>query len=676
MLQQLVQLPAIRRNLDQNPEARQIAPKYRPDIDGLRAVAVLLVVGFHCFPGVLRGGFIGVDIFFVISGYLITSIISSNLRANRFSIFSFYNRRIRRIFPALLLVMIASLVFGWFTLFAAEYRQLAKHLAGGAAFSSNFILYSESGYFDNTSASKPMLHLWSLAIEEQFYLFWPLLLWFVSKRRWKPLYIIAIIGVLSFACNLYLVGRNPTAAFYWPISRFWELMIGGALALSGKLPVFSKYLSRNVQSSLGAVLIALGTIFIVHENRFPGFWALLPCLGAFFAISAGNDGWFNRHVLASKPFVWVGLISYPLYLWHWPLLVFTWTIEWGVRGFAGRLLAVAASFLLAWLTYEYVEKPIRHRTGRTAALSLAGAMAAVACVALIIVSNGGVEARAAVANSTFKGEVARQFSGPIWNYTANDNCLRRFPFQQANDYGWWFCMLERNEPPTFIVIGNSYANQFYPGLIREPRFANQNFLSIGDCDAARFDNTVDPTIEKSHPCYGMKQQAQEKFIDDLVVANKSIRYAILAGINRDPDPLYKQRLRERVDFLESHGVKVILFVPHLKASFDIRECYTRPLAPRRSDCTVPLSARDDLNARFKPIADYVRATNPQTLIFDENSVFCESGKCNVIRDGLPLYRDQFDHISEYGSALVAQSLANFLQQKLPDAVTLDSAAKK
>jgi peptidoglycan/LPS O-acetylase OafA/YrhL len=206
-------------------------PKYRPDIDGLRAIAILPVVIFHAFPSIMPGGFIGVDIFFVISGFLISSIIFSSLERDRFSLVEFYTRRVRRIFPALILVLISCLAFGWFVLFADEYQQLGKHTAAGAGFIQNFILWRESGYFDNSAETKPLLHLWSLAIEEQFYIFWPLLLAFVWKRHWSFLRITAVIAAFSFAANIYLILRgHPTAAFYLPFSRFWELMVGGVLA--------------------------------------------------------------------------------------------------------------------------------------------------------------------------------------------------------------------------------------------------------------------------------------------------------------------------------------------------------------------------------------------------------------------------------------------------------------
>jgi len=642
-------------------------PKYRPDIDGLRAVAVLLVVISHAFPGKIPGGFIGVDIFFIISGFLISSIIFSNLEAGSFSIAGFYHRRIRRIFPALLIVMGCSLAFGWVTFFADEYTQLAKHVASGAAFVSNFLLYHESGYFDNTSETKPMLHLWSLAIEEQFYIFWPLLLAFVWKRKWSFLRITAVIAVLSFAANIYLIQKNPIAAFYWPISRFWELMIGGLLAYTTLHRSALIRRGKNLQSTIGFILLFSGAALINNKQAFPGWWALLPTAASFFIISAGPEGWFNRFILSSRIFVWFGLISYPLYLWHWPLLSLIRIIEGTLGGRIIRVVAVVAAIALSWLTFRFVEKPIRQKGSYRTAMALATAMVLMSTVAIGIVRFHGFEDRAAMRNSTYKfsAEVAQQFSGPIWQYTNNDYCLRRFPLKESRDFWWWFCMLEKDQPPTVIVMGSSYANELYPGLVSRPELARQVFLSIGTCDPGAI---TDPGTAKNNPCYGDRIALQEKFIDKIIINNKTIRYAILDGLSSNPDTGYIHHLKERIDFLESQGVQVFVFYPHLVVDFDIRECFSRPLFPAKRSCTLPESQREDLNAYFKPLVDSIHTSNPKVLFFDQNDMFCNGKNCSLIRDGLPLYRDEFYHISEFGSILVAENFVGFLRQNLPEAL--------
>src|SRR5580704_8165340 len=206
--------------------------RYRPDIDGLRAIAVTLVANFHAFPEAMPGGFIGVDIFFVISGFLITGIIARELEQKRFSLLAFYQRRIRRIFPALIVVLCTTLVLGWLWMLPAAYAQLSADVFASAAFFSNIALLLQSGYFDIESARKPLLHLWSLGIEEQFYLFWPLLLMAAQRLRLNLLAMALGIAALSFALNVAMIGKDPIATFYLPFTRAWELLAGGALAMS------------------------------------------------------------------------------------------------------------------------------------------------------------------------------------------------------------------------------------------------------------------------------------------------------------------------------------------------------------------------------------------------------------------------------------------------------------
>ena len=360
-------------------------PKYRADIDGLRAIAVLSVICFHAFPLSLKGGFIGVDIFFVISGYLISTIIFDNLEHNTFSFIEFYSRRIKRIFPALLLVLIACLIFGWFALLADEYKQLGKHIAGGAGFISNFIFWNESGYFDNTADTKPLLHLWTLGIEEQFYIVWPLLLWAAWKKKFNLLTISIVIAIFSFVLNVKGIRADAIATFYSPQTRFWELLIGSILAyvtlykpnllatqkqkldewlvaiIWTGLPKENLRTLRNAQSLLGAALIGYGLLILNKDRHFPGTWALLPTLGAALIISAGTQAGFNRIVLSNRLLVWFGLISFPLYLWHWPLLSFACILE-GEASLKIRSIALLVSIILAWLTYQVIEKPIRLKT--------------------------------------------------------------------------------------------------------------------------------------------------------------------------------------------------------------------------------------------------------------------------------------------------------------------------
>src|SRR6266403_459804 len=352
--------------------------RYRPDIDGLRAIAVMLVVNFHAFPEAMPGGFIGVDIFFVISGFLITGIIVRELDQQRFSLLGFYNRRIRRIFPALIVVLCAALVLGSVWMLPAAYAQLGSDVFASAAFFANIALLLQSGYFDIESAKKPLLHLWSLGIEEQFYLFWPLMLMLVARLRLSTLAAVAALGVASFVLNVALIGSNPVATFYLPFTRAWELLAGAALAC-GWNQISQTGTASNLRATIGLLLIATAAGVLDTKSAFPGWWAILPVAGAALLLSA-PAGWFCRSLLASPPLVWVGLISYPLYLWHWPLLVFFGIIKFAPLTLLERGLIVGLSFALAWITYRFVEIPLRF--GRPSPLKIPGLCSGIVLVAV------------------------------------------------------------------------------------------------------------------------------------------------------------------------------------------------------------------------------------------------------------------------------------------------------
>lgn len=351
---------------------------YRPSIDGLRAIAVISVLISHIFPKVLPGGFVGVDVFFIISGFLIGKIILERLESNNFSFFDFYSRRVRRIFPVLIIVLIFTYVVGWFTLLPVEFAELGKHIAAGALFSSNLVLWSEAGYFSTASELKPLLHLWSLGIEEQFYLVWPLLLWIFWRKKNVVLVLIAILISLSFLSNLYLTTHNPTSSFFLPFPRFWELCLGSLIALlsireKNNVPDADKvglYRTLNTHkavvleccSVVGLIFILLAIILLTPEKKFPGYWALLPTLGASLIIVAGENTFINRKILSSRLFVFLGLISYPLYLWHWPIIAYynisqptiSASVDCGIR-----FAILFVSIFMAWLSYNFVEKNLR-----------------------------------------------------------------------------------------------------------------------------------------------------------------------------------------------------------------------------------------------------------------------------------------------------------------------------
>lgn len=355
-----------------SPFKAEAHPAYRPDIDGLRAVAILSVLVYHVSPTALPGGFIGVDVFFVISGFLISSLIFKELENGGFQFGDFYIRRVRRIFPALALVMSATLLAGWFILTTHQFAQLSKHAMGGAAFSANLLQWREAGYFDTDSRLKPFLHLWSLGIEEQFYIFWPIAVVLMWRRQFPAMLLVLIL--LSFGFNIIRTPHHAVGAFYLPFGRAWELLVGALLAYKAArwgslftllrsskihLPVDVPVRLKAVAAPFGMFLIVAGLVAIRPDAEFPGWWAVLPVVGTALLIGAGPDASLNAKWLSHPLAVFIGLISYPLYLWHWPLLAFLRITNATEPMLAARIGAAFLAFLLATLTYLLVEAPLR-----------------------------------------------------------------------------------------------------------------------------------------------------------------------------------------------------------------------------------------------------------------------------------------------------------------------------
>ena len=637
---------------------------YRPEVDGLRAVAVVSVVLFHVFPGRLPGGFVGVDIFFVISGYLITKIIYTEVKGGQFSIVGFYSRRARRIFPALILVMLACLAAGWHLLLPAEYRALGKHTFFGSFFTQNVNLLLEAGYFDTASKEKVHLHLWSLAVEEQFYLIWPIAILLLFQVSRTSAGIVAIIA-LSIGTSIVTSDDKPAFAFYLPFTRFWELGLGG---LAGCLEVEDRLKSRasTLLPAVGIVAIVLSFFLISDDQHFPGWVAVVPVLGSLAIIAGSSEAWVSKYLLSNKAAVFIGLISYPLYLWHWPALVFLFIYSGGWAPRKYRLAAVAAALLFAVLTYFYVEKPLRLSQRRLTPIALTLLLFGTGLSGFVVFSADGFSERAKF--NAYNANALEQIDQ--WDYWQNAVCESRYPFAYREG-GWWFCIQNKDEEPTLLLLGNSYANDLYPGLVANEAFRHHSILSIGTC-SPEADPVIDRGGDRNNPCFGDRRLRQYAFINQ-VIADERPEFVIMSSSWPNDRRLEAaalddlvRRIKKRVAQLEEMGAKVILVLPRPRLHTSIRNCYARPFRPATSDCrvseTVARSEYSEVASRLNALADSHRNLG----IFDPFPIFCEAGVCDFRRDAGPLLRrEEAEHLSVLGSEVFAQRLADWAEDNLP-----------
>lgn len=604
---------------------------YQPEIDGLRAIAVLSVVGFHAFPDFVRGGYVGVDVFFVISGYLITGIVARGLSLGTFSIIDFYVARIRRILPALALVLGSCLIFGYTALFPDEFKQLALHVIGAIGFASNIVLWRESGYFDEQSITKPLLHLWSLGIEEQFYLVWPFILGLGFRFGARLLWLVTALAIASFAANLLLIESHPSATFYLPFTRAWELLVGAMLALSPLRP--RNNLLLNLCSLAGLGLVAIAVLQFTQSTQFPGWAAVLPTMGAALLILGGRTTAVGQ-ILAKPPFTAVGLISYPLYLWHWPLLSFASIINGDHLDGQTVWLLVAASFLLATLTYLLVERPAQKgiRAVPMRALVPVVVILGLGSASWVVFSQDGMSNRPAVVQAR---AAAEQVGGPLWSYSENDVCRDQYPA------GWeLFCIQSKPGQPTIMLVGNSYANHLYPGAVAA--FQNETVLSIGTCD----------------PAAGGNDNSDCVLQDSIIAASDDLKLVILSSDwNGEFPPQRVASLRRRIDWITKLGKTVVIFGPKLDLPFHVRECFARPYKPAHMNCEFPRrEATDDL-ADVTGLLQRTISGLQRAIYFDQTALFCDEQTCSAIRDGLPLLRDT-GHYSVYGSTEAMRAFAS------------------
>lgn len=650
---------------------------YRPDIDGLRAVAILLVVIFHAYPKFLKGGFIGVDIFFVISGYLITSIILKQQSQNNFSLVDFYSRRIKRIFPSLIVVLTFALIAGWYILLENEYALLGKHIAAGSIYISNFILQSESGYFDIDSELKPLLHLWSLAIEEQFYLVFPLLLILGGRFRVNPLGIIAMCLGISFLCNVIQIEDKPTEVFFFPISRAWELLIGSLIAYLSIHSIGKKQTEQfsNWLAWFGVLLIFTAWIFLNSKTiLFPSGWALMPTIGAASLIFAGEKAWFNRKILASKVAVFIGLISYPLYLWHWVLLSFARITEMDKPNAWLRLALVLTSMLFAWLTYQFVEKNIRFQKSKFISVGLLSVLLAIGATGYLVKQQKGYANRFSVHENWIEGKIGNEIyrnQGLI----SEKSCIQiysKLPYEKFPKNQ--FCLIQNSQqPPSALLLGDSHANHFYQGIILNKTVTGGNLLNLGAAGCFPFfDNPHNPNPD----CHALINEQLE-----MAIITPSIKTVILAGraiteinektflpkknvanylssktkeiqIEHDPYLLFQNGMRKTLRRLTDAQKNVVFVLDIPELEFEPLSCQQRPWRLNgelaKEPCTVPRLQVEKRQQKYQEIIAPVLAEFPNVTVWNPLPALCDETYCWAIKEQKMLYRDN-NHLNETGA---------------------------
>ena len=673
-------------------------PKYRPDIDGLRALAVLSVVAFHAFPVWVKGGFVGVDVFFVISGYLISAIIFDNLERGTFSFAEFYARRIKRIFPGLLLVLVASYAFGWFALLAGEYQQLGKHIAAGAGFVSNIVFLNEADYFDNLAETKPLLHLWSLGIEEQFYIVWPLLLWLAWKRNYNLFTLSIIIALVSFYLNVKGVRRHAVETFYSPQTRFWELSCGSLLAwltlykkdvfsaLNGKLdgvlaravyrdkPVLGGQALSNMLSIIGLFFLMYGFFSINKDLKFPGVWALIPVFGAVLIIAAGPKAWFNRAVLSNRLAVWFGLISFPLYLWHWPLLSYARIVEGEIPSENIRFVAVVVAILLAWCTYQFCERPVR--------LGQHGRKTVVALVLLMVIAGGVGYSTYQLAGLGFRAVVlknAERDEDQAGSFKSNTYVPCVESLKHLDMSKWCGNYPAKGATKTIFLWGDSSTSAWLPVFLELAKERNYTVINISHQSCPPILNARKTTFrfaESIHYCADGKMQQE---VLNLISRLKPDLVVLIAAWNSYSPYSNREFITDNdqgeADQASTEGVirngvpatlsalgrlgKVVVFKswPFLPAvpNYTVKRIEALQSVHEKVYAKVSDFKKDSalINEVFSGIND------ANVSFYDPSSRICGDEHCDLVRGGKNLYSDTY-HISPQGALQFKDDIARIL----------------
>lgn len=608
---------------------------YRPEIDGLRAIAVSMVVLFHLGTPLLNGGYVGVDVFFVISGYLITSLIRREIVGGAFSFKRFYLRRIRRLTPALLSMVIATTGLAWWLLFPEDLHSFATSLAL-QPFSLQNIAFLVDGEYFRGADSKPLLHTWSLAVEEQFYLFWPLLLVAYSRlaaKRGRAVLFLATALIASFGLNIALMRISPKASFFLLPPRAWELGAGALVALLEERGAFA-HLDRRWRAAacgFGLLMIAGAAAGPFPTTSFPGFAALLPVAGTVLCLIA-TCGEPHRlsGILSNRAGVHVGLISYPLYLWHWPVLVLWQYNQPHRHRLSDALFVLIASVVLAELTYRFVEKPVRQRRKLSRDSSLLGA--AIAAALLVVAA----------------GQHIRWTDGAAYRYAGIARPLLTASFHARSDRcGTLFRVLHPLEqvcPLTqqargrqVLVWGNSHADMWSAMLAELAREKGATlYLNARNCRA-----TVDSTFCGRHVQRAILDFAKAHRITDVVLAASWYGHYVT-------DQVFEAELEHVVGELNKQPLRVWLVIdtPSGKELNPLNAFQIAPANPRFG--SVPANEQHARRLRERALFEILASRYPTVHILDPSSTFCNAEHCSAGEGETLWYRDG-NHLNDIGA---------------------------
>lgn len=642
--------------------------QYRSDIDGLRAVAVGGVVVFHAVPNLLPGGFIGVDVFFVLSGFLITSIIRTEAESNRFSIATFYERRFRRIIPALLAMLIVTSIASIHILPPFELAAYGKSLIGVAVFVSNIIFWSSSGYFDTDSIDKPLLHTWSLAVEEQFYIFWPLIAAFlISKGRPRTLGLFVIgMVVCSLAASIIMVKLAPSQAFYLLPYRAWELGFGALLAV-GAVPAIRQARWRESLACIGLLLIVIPMFLYSEKTPFPGLAAIPPCLGTLLLIHSGQG--YSTAIGRSLSLRWIlftGLISYSLYLWHWPILVLSRIalnrplLPWEA------FVALAAAYALGALSLRFVEKPFRGKgtiplSRRSVLVASASVCIMTGAIGLTLWATHGFRAYASpsvqIADAAIRSVNPRRSA-----------CHSADGVNQLNDPSR--CIGGNSSKGNYSVLlwGDSHADHLMPGMedlgrlhgfaVRQATVSGCTPLVIASEDGRQ------AACRKFHQA-ALAEAAQQPNLKAVVISMRwSTSLPEFTARDRTPAGTAKfkalvVRFEDRVRQFVGHRVKLIFVGSTPEFTFWPATCFARAAQFNRDITTCQRSPARDGYWGEKADGVLSAISLQGTYFVLPRDFMCRPEGCVTYDNGSILYRDD-DHLTNAGSRFVTRRLRSLL----------------